>query len=86
MLVVEDEPTINQAVADRLVSEGFHVAQEYGGPAAVATAAGPAYSWATSNPSALSRSATAWLMTGSSSTTRTRGRRWSGGASGMGSG
>jgi DNA-binding response OmpR family regulator len=39
VLVVEDEPTINQAVADRLVSEGFEVAQEYGGPAAVETAA-----------------------------------------------
>ena len=39
MLVVEDEPVINQAVADRLTAEGFEVAQEYAGPAAVATAA-----------------------------------------------
>ena len=38
ILVVEDEPIINQAVADRLVAEGFEVAQEYAGPAAVATA------------------------------------------------
>ena len=36
VLVVEDEPTINQAVADRLVAEGFRVAQAYDGPAAVA--------------------------------------------------
>ncbi len=39
VLVVEDEPVINQAVADRLTAEGFDVAQEYAGPAAVATAA-----------------------------------------------
>jgi DNA-binding response OmpR family regulator len=39
VLVVEDEPIINQAVADRLAAEGFDVAQEYAGPAAVATAA-----------------------------------------------
>ena len=39
VLVVEDEPTINQAVTDRLTAEGFEVAQEYAGPAAVATAA-----------------------------------------------
>src|ERR687889_266222 len=39
VLVVEDEPIINQAVADRLTAEGFEVAQEYAGPAAVATAA-----------------------------------------------
>src|ERR687889_675208 len=39
VLVVEDEPIINQAVADRLPAEGFDVAQEYAGPAAVATAA-----------------------------------------------
>ena len=39
VLVVEDEPIINQAVADRLTAEGFDVAQEYAGPAAVATAA-----------------------------------------------
>src|SRR5919107_5233668 len=39
VLVVEDEPIINQAVADRLPAEGFAVAQEYAGPAAVATAA-----------------------------------------------
>jgi DNA-binding response OmpR family regulator len=39
VLVVEDEPLINQAVADRLRAEGFDVAQEYAGPAAVAAAA-----------------------------------------------
>jgi DNA-binding response OmpR family regulator len=38
VLVVEDERTINQAVADRLVAEGFDVRQEYDGPAAVAAA------------------------------------------------
>ncbi len=38
VLVVEDEPTINQAVTDRLVAEGFDVRQAYDGPAAVATA------------------------------------------------
>src|SRR5919107_234987 len=39
VLVVEDEPIINQAVADRLTAEGFDVAQEYAGPAAVPRAA-----------------------------------------------
>ncbi|MGH3365402.1 MAG: response regulator transcription factor [Nocardioidaceae bacterium] len=39
VLVVEDEPTIAQAVADRLTAEGFTVRQEYDGPSAV-TAAG----------------------------------------------
>ena len=39
VLVVEDEPTIAQAVGDRLRAEGFEVRQEYDGPAAVATAA-----------------------------------------------
>ena len=39
VLVVEDEPTIAQAVADRLAAEGFTVRQEYDGPSAV-TAAG----------------------------------------------
>ncbi|NUR07957.1 MAG: response regulator, partial [Nocardioidaceae bacterium] len=39
VLVVEDEPTINQAVADRLAAEGFAVAQAYDGPSAVARAA-----------------------------------------------
>src|ERR687889_243189 len=38
VLVVEDEPVINQAVADRLRAEGFDVAQEYAGPTAVETA------------------------------------------------
>ena len=38
VLVVEDERTINQAVADRLSAEGFDVRQAYDGPAAVATA------------------------------------------------
>jgi len=39
VLVVEDEPVINQAIADRLVAEGFDVRQAYDGPTAVATAA-----------------------------------------------
>ncbi|MGH3331365.1 MAG: response regulator transcription factor [Nocardioidaceae bacterium] len=39
VLVVEDERTIAQAVADRLVAEGFAVRQEYDGPSAVAAAA-----------------------------------------------
>ncbi|HSV38583.1 MAG TPA: response regulator transcription factor [Nocardioidaceae bacterium] len=38
ILVVEDEPTINQAVADRLAAEGFDVLQAYDGPGAVETA------------------------------------------------
>ena len=36
ILVVEDEPLINQAVTDRLRAEGFDVAQAHDGPAAVA--------------------------------------------------
>ncbi len=36
VLVVEDEPLINQAVADRLRAEGFHVVMAYDGPGAVA--------------------------------------------------
>src|SRR6058998_1753213 len=39
ILVVEDEPMINQAVADRLMAEGFAVSQSYDGPGAVAAAA-----------------------------------------------
>jgi DNA-binding response OmpR family regulator len=39
VLVVEDEPVINQAVADRLVAEGFDVRQAYDGPTAVDVAA-----------------------------------------------
>jgi DNA-binding response OmpR family regulator len=39
VLVVEDERTINQAVTDRLVAEGFAVRQAYDGPSAVAAAA-----------------------------------------------
>ncbi|WP_035903864.1 response regulator transcription factor [Knoellia subterranea] len=35
VLVVEDEPTINQAVTDRLRAEGYTVHQAYDGPAAV---------------------------------------------------
>ena len=35
LLVVEDEPTINQAVTDRLRAEGFEVHQAYDGPGAV---------------------------------------------------
>jgi len=38
VLVVEDEPTINQAVTDRLTAEGFDVRQAYDGPGAVAAA------------------------------------------------
>src|SRR6476469_2125109 len=38
VLVVEDERTINQAVSDRLVAEGFDVRQSYDGPGAVAEA------------------------------------------------
>ncbi len=36
ILVVEDEPTINQAISDRLHAEGFTVVQAYDGPDAVA--------------------------------------------------
>ncbi|WP_188782490.1 response regulator transcription factor [Nocardioides phosphati] len=36
VLVVEDEPVINQAVADRLVAEGYTVVRAYDGPGAVA--------------------------------------------------
>ncbi len=36
MLVVEDEPTINEALTDRLVAEGFTVRQAWDGPGAVA--------------------------------------------------
>jgi DNA-binding response OmpR family regulator len=35
LLVVEDEPTINRAVSDRLRAEGFTVDQAYDGPGAV---------------------------------------------------
>ena len=35
VLVVEDEPVINQAVTDRLVAEGFRVTQAHDGPGAV---------------------------------------------------
>ncbi len=35
ILVVEDEPVINQAIADRLRAEGFEVAQAWDGPGAV---------------------------------------------------
>jgi DNA-binding response OmpR family regulator len=35
VLVVEDEPVINEAVADRLRAEGFGVQQAYDGPGAV---------------------------------------------------
>ncbi|MGL4178729.1 MAG: response regulator, partial [Dermatophilaceae bacterium] len=37
VLVVEDEPTINQAVTDRLRAEGFVVHQAFDGPTAVET-------------------------------------------------
>src|SRR4051794_394803 len=36
ILVVEDEPLINQAVGDRLRAEGHHVVPAYDGPGAVA--------------------------------------------------
>ena len=36
ILVVEDEPLINQAVGDRLRAEGHHVVSAYDGPGAVA--------------------------------------------------
>jgi DNA-binding response OmpR family regulator len=35
VLVVEDDPTINSALTDRLVAEGFEVVQAFDGPAAV---------------------------------------------------
>ena len=35
LLVVEDDATINQAVTDRLVAEGFRVVQAFDGPGAV---------------------------------------------------
>jgi DNA-binding response OmpR family regulator len=38
ILIVEDEPTINQAVADRLTAEGFTVQQAFDGPGAVEAA------------------------------------------------
>ena len=36
ILLVEDDPTINQTVADRLRAEGFEVVQAHDGPGAVA--------------------------------------------------
>jgi DNA-binding response OmpR family regulator len=36
VLVVEDDPVINQAVADRLVAEGYDVVRAWDGPGAVA--------------------------------------------------
>ena len=36
VLVVEDEPVINQSVSDRLAAEGYDVVQAYDGPGAVA--------------------------------------------------
>jgi DNA-binding response OmpR family regulator len=36
VLVVEDEPVINQTVSDRLAAEGYEVVQAYDGPGAVA--------------------------------------------------
>lgn len=39
ILVVEDEPIINQAVTDRLRTEGYDVVQAYDGPGAVARCA-----------------------------------------------
>src|SRR5919107_2230788 len=37
LLVVEDEPVINQAVTDRLRGSGYDVVQAWDGPGAVAT-------------------------------------------------
>jgi DNA-binding response OmpR family regulator len=39
ILVVEDDPVINQAVSDRLVAEGYDVVRAYDGPGAVAACA-----------------------------------------------
>lgn len=39
ILIVEDDPTINQALADRFVAEGFTVVQAHDGPGAVAACA-----------------------------------------------
>ncbi|MFH5822956.1 response regulator [Georgenia sp. AZ-5] len=36
LLVVEDDPTINQALTDRLLAEGFEVVRAYDGPGTVA--------------------------------------------------
>src|SRR5690606_41932027 len=36
LLVVEDDPTINQALSDRLSAEGFSVVRAFDGPGAVA--------------------------------------------------
>ena len=36
VLVVEDDPTINQALADRFTAEGFEVVRAHDGPGAVA--------------------------------------------------
>ncbi|HEY3013823.1 MAG TPA: response regulator transcription factor [Nocardioides sp.] len=36
VLIVEDEPVINQAIADRLTAEGYDVVQAWDGPGAVA--------------------------------------------------
>jgi DNA-binding response OmpR family regulator len=36
ILVVEDDPVINQAVSDRLEAEGYAVARAWDGPGAVA--------------------------------------------------
>jgi DNA-binding response OmpR family regulator len=38
VLVVEDEPVINQAVSDQLAAEGFAARQAYDGPGAVTAA------------------------------------------------
>src|SRR5690606_22530109 len=35
LLVVEDDPTINQALADRLLAEGFEVVRAHDGPGAL---------------------------------------------------
>jgi DNA-binding response OmpR family regulator len=39
ILLVEDDPVINQTVADRLVAEGYDVVRAYDGPGAVAACA-----------------------------------------------
>ncbi len=43
--MVEDDPVINQAVADRLAAEGYDVVRAFDGPGAVAAHAGTSPTW-----------------------------------------